>query len=353
MSAEAGAGQAVPPAVPAVVIAGDALVDLTPTTSVNGTAAYEPHPGGSCLNVAVGMGRLQVPVALLARVSTDAFGDLLREHLRESGVSLGHLVDTDEPTTLAAVHLRSGQATYSFYGNGTSDSGLLPEHLAPLPEGALLHLGSIALVFEPVATTLEGLLRREAGRRLVSLDPNIRPGIIGDRTAYLRRFAGWIPLVDVVKMSGEDLAWLEPDRSEDEVVEAWLASGVSMVVVTHGAEGARASTAAATARVGAVPVAVVDTVGAGDAFMSGALAYLHHRALLHREALRELDSEALSGLLQLAAQVAADTCTRPGAEPPRCEVQQLLALSEGPDHAGLASTSGGTSSTPQPEGGTP
>lgn len=302
---------------PAVVVAGDALVDLTPTTSVHGTPAYEPHPGGSCLNVAVGLGRLGVPVALLARVSTDGFGQLLRDHLADSAVSPDFLVDTDDLTTLAAVVLRDGQAAYSFYANGTADRGLLPEHLSTLPPHAALHLGSIALVLEPVASTLESLLRREAGRRVTSLDPNVRPGLIADRAAYLSRFEGWVPLVDVLKVSAEDLSWLHPGRSEDSVVEEWLGSGVRLVMVSHGGSGARASTSVASARVAAPDVVVVDTVGAGDAFMSGTLRHLHDRGLLQRDSLSGLDEQALTELLQAASLVAADTCTRAGAEPPR------------------------------------
>jgi fructokinase len=310
-------------AAPAIVVAGDALIDLTPARTVHGTIAYEPHPGGSSLNVAVGLGRLGVPTAFLARVSTDHFGDLLRQHLADSGVLTTHLLPTSDLTTLAAVHLVDGQASYSFHAAQAADRGLLPEHLRSLPDGgalppgAALHLGSIALVLEPVASTLEGLLRAEARRRLVSLDPNVRPSLIADRTAYLERLRGWVELVDVLKVSAEDLAWLYPDEPEDAVVARWLGSGVALVVVTSGAEGARASTATATARVDAPRVRVVDTVGAGDAFMSGALAHLHERRSLSRDAVAALDADELAELLRAAAAVAAYTCTRPGADPPR------------------------------------
>ena len=304
-------------AVPAVVVAGDALVDLTPTTTVRGNPAYEPHPGGSCLNVAVGLGRLDVPTAFLARLSSDAFGRQLRAHLAASEVEPSYLVHTDDLTTLAAVHLSDGQASYSFHAMGTADRGLLPEHLRVLPPGAALHMGSIALVLEPVASTLDGLLRREAGQRVISLDPNIRPRLILDREAYLRRFESWVGLVDVLKVSEEDLAWLYPDRSSDEVTAGWHGAGVSLVIVTHGGNGASASTPSASATASAPPVDVVDTVGAGDAFTSGALAHLHQRRLLDRDAVRALDEAALAELLGAASLVAADTCTRAGAEPPR------------------------------------
>ena len=269
---------------PAVVVAGDALIDLTPTTTVRGHLAYEPHPGGSCLNVAVGLGRLGVPTAFLARLSSDAFGQMLRGQLADSGVQPSYFVDTEDLTTLAAVHLRGGQATYSFHAQGAADRGLLPQHLMPLPDRAALHLGSIALMLEPVATTLEWLLRREAGRRVVSLDPNVRPGLISDRVAYLDRFEGWLRLLDILKVSEEDLAWLYPRRAPDDVVAGWHAAGIPLVLVTHGEHGARASTPLGSTSVEAPRVAVVDTVGAGDAFMSGVLAHLHERRLLTRMA---------------------------------------------------------------------
>jgi fructokinase len=312
---------------PAIVVAGDALVDMTPTTTVRGHLAYEPHPGGSCLNIAVGLARLDVPTAFLARLSTDAFGDLLRGHLAASGVQPTYLVETDDLTTLAAVHLRDGQATYSFHAQGAADRGLLPEQLMTLPPGAALHLGSISLVLEPVATTLEGLLLRESGHRVVSLDPNVRPGLIPDRERYLHRFEGWVPLADVLKLSEEDLAWLYPDRPQDEVVAGWHDAGVSLVVVTRGEKGAAASTSLASADAAAPAVTVVDTVGAGDAFMSGALAHLYERSLLNRDALQSLDAKGLAEMLQAACLVAAATCTRAGAEPPRRRDLEVHSLS--------------------------
>jgi fructokinase len=323
---------------PAVVVAGDALVDLTPTTTVRGHLAYEPHPGGSCLNIAVGLARLGVPTAFLARLSSDAFGDLLRAHLAAAGVQPSYLIETDDLTTLAAVHLRDGQATYSFHAEVAADRGLLPEHLiTPLPPGAALHVGSIALVLEPVASTLDGLLRRESRRRVVSLDPNVRPGLVPDRERYLRRFEGWLAHVDILKLSEEDLSWLYPDRPQHEVVAAWHAAGVALVVVTHGQQGAAASTSLASASAKAPAVSVVDTVGAGDAFMSGALAHLHEGGFLNRDALRTLDVEGLTEMLQAACRVAADTCTRAGAEPPRRHDLEMHSVG-GPREVTLALT---------------
>ncbi|WP_327313181.1 carbohydrate kinase family protein [Streptomyces sp. NBC_01235] len=308
---------------PAVVVAGDALVDLTPLRTADGAAALQPRPGGSCLNVAVGLGRLGVPTALLARLSDDHFGDLLRAHLAASGTRLTHVLPTSDPTTLAAVHLREdGSATYSFHAGDAADRGLRPEHLAALPDGGALppdtalHLGSLGLLLEPLASTLDGLLRREAGRRLVSLDPNVRPGLVTDRAAYIRRFAEWVALADVVKASDEDLAWLHPGESYEAVADRWLASGAGLVLITFGAQGAWAVGRHADVHVPAPAVDVVDTVGAGDAFTAGVLAHLHRTGRLSREGVDSLEAGELSRLLSYAVEIAADTCTRAGAQPP-------------------------------------
>ena len=304
---------------PAVVVAGDAFVDLTSTTAEDGGPAYAPHPGGSCLNVAVGLGRLGVPTALLARVSDDGFGRLLRRHLADSDVSDAFLVPSSDPTGLAVADLRGGDAGYSFYNAGTADRGLLPGHLTglTLPPDAALHVGSVALAYEPQAGTLTGLVQAEAGRRLVSLDPNVRPSVIADRACYLTALAGWVALSDVVKVSDEDLAWLHPGEPAEAVASRWLEAGAGLVLVTSGAFGAWATTGRSEARVASPAVAVVDTVGAGDAFMSATLASLHGTGRLSRAGVASLGAGDLERLLDVAARVAADTCTRSGAEPPR------------------------------------
>jgi fructokinase len=306
-----------------IVVAGDAFVDLTSTTALDGGPAYAPHPGGSCLNVAVGLGRLGVPTGLLARVSDDGFGRLLRRHLADSGVQDAFLVPTTDQTGLGVADIFGGVAGYSFYNAGTADRGLLPEHLAgvALPPGAALHVGSVALAYEPQARTLTGLVRAESGRRLITLDPNVRPSVIKDRDHYLEQLTGWVALSDVVKVSDEDLAWLHPDEPAGVVARRWLETGAALVLVTSGAAGAWATTAAYEARTVSPTVAVVDTVGAGDAFMSATLAFLWRAGRLTREGVQSLTSADLEALLAWAVGVAADTCTRSGAEPPRWSLE--------------------------------
>ncbi len=300
-----------------ILVAGEALVDLTPARCGDGTG-YLPRPGGSPYNVALGLGRLDVPVGFLGRLSTDTFGRLLREHLQASQVSLTYVLDAEEATTLAFVHLSDDEEPeYAFYTEGTAGRVLMPEHLPVVPEGAAMHFGSFSLALEPGASTLEGLMRRESRRRLISLDPNVRPGLVADQDAYLQRLEGLVRLADLVKVSRADLAWLYPGQAPEAVASRWLGLGPALVLVTRGKDGATALGVTAHASAATPPVTVVDTVGAGDAFTSAALAWLHRHDALDRRGLETLGAAELEALLAFANSIAADTCTRPGADPPR------------------------------------
>lgn len=300
-----------------ILVCGEALIDLVPVP-LRGEQAYLPRAGGSSYNVAIGIARLDLPTGFLGRVSRDHFGRLLRDRLVANAVDCRYLCEGDELTTLAVVHLEEGhEPQFAFYGEGTADRLIRVEDLPTLGDDVVaLHLGSISLVREPGASTYETLMRREHGRRVLSLDPNVRPSLIPDRTAYVARLEGWVSLVDIVKVSRADLSWLYPGRSPEETARIWLAMGPTLVVVTKGDEGATGLTAAAEVFVPGTTVEVSDTVGAGDAFMSALLGRLHELGRLDRGSLGGLTADEVRGCLAFANRVAALTCTRAGAEPP-------------------------------------
>jgi fructokinase len=296
-----------------IVVAGEALIDLIPDGEV-----LRPLPGGSPYNVAVGLGRLGARAAFLGRLSRDGFGRRLAGRLSAEGIDLGLVTRTHEPTTLAVLHLDSdGRAGYGFYLAGTSAAGLRPADLPELPDGAALHvsLGAVTLETDPAGTALWGLLERERGRRLVSLDPNVRPAVLDDTVVYGRVVEEAVAACDLVKVSEEDLALLYPG-SPLQAARRWLAEGPALVVITRGAEGAVALTAAGDVEVPGEPAQVVDTVGAGDAFTAGLLAWLGDLHQLHRGALDRLTTEDVMAALRHAVRVAARTCEREGADPP-------------------------------------
>ncbi len=298
-----------------VIAAGEALIDLAPHGG-----ELRPLPGGSPFNVAVGLARLGVDTGYLGRLSCDGFGQRLRDGLSAEGVYLGLTTTTDDPTTLAVVHLDDRrQASYAFYLDGTSAAGLRAP-LPALPDGATLHvsLGAIGLE-HPAGQALADLVLATVGDHVRTLDPNLRPSAVTDPDAYARRMASLVAACDLVKVSDEDLRLLYPDREVMETAADWAASGPAAVVLTRGAEGAVAITSDGHhLDVAGREVTVVDTVGAGDAFMSGLLAGLDVRGHLDDRA--SLDAAVTGGALEQALEhavlVAALTCTREGANPP-------------------------------------
>jgi fructokinase len=303
-----------------IVVCGEALIDLVPIPAGD-EQAYLPRAGGSSYNVAIGLARLGTPTGYLGRLSTDHFGRLLRERVVANGVDGRYLMQGDEASTLAVVHLEPGhEPQFAFYGEGTADRLISEADLPALGDDVTaLHFGSISLIREPGASAYEALMGRETGRRILSLDPNVRPSLIPDRPSYVRRLEGWIRLVDVVKVSRADLEWLYPTLEPGEAARRWRALGPALVVVTRGEDGATGITAAGSVDVGGTRVEVADTVGAGDAFTAGLLAGLDERGRLERAALGRLDPAELAACLAFANAVAARTCMRAGAEPPRRE----------------------------------
>jgi fructokinase len=303
-----------------ILCCGEALIDFVPLEGVRG---YQPCPGGSIFNIAVGLGRLETPVGFFSCISTDFFGDLLASYLAENGVSADFTLRAAGPTTLAFVSLPDGRHTeprYVFYANDAVDRSLkLADLPAQLPDQVqALHFGSISLVLEPGASTLEALMQRESGRRILSLDPNIRPSLISDREAYRRRFEGWLRQVDIVRLSIADLEWLYPGANAYEIVQGWPEWGPGLCLLTLGSEGAYGITAKGeTTTVASPKITVADTVGAGDTFLAATLSWLYEQGKLEdRQTLEALSRFELTACLEYAARAAAINCSRPGANPP-------------------------------------
>jgi fructokinase len=296
-----------------IVVGGEALYDLVvqgPGDSMRG------HPGGGPFNTARTIGRLGQPVAYLGRLSRDRFGQRLAALLAHDGVELGSVVHTADPTTLALAEVDGdGVARYRFYERGTSAPGLEPDAaLAALPNTVdMLHVGTLGLALEPVASALEAVVGHLSPRALVAVDPNCRPWVIDDRDAYLARLQRILAHSHLLKVSEEDVAWLEPDRDPVDGVRALLAHGPTAGLLTRGPGGAVAITRTAEVAVPAPRTKVVDTIGAGDAFGGGFMAWWSERGL-DSGALGQID--LVVEATRFACLVAARTCAKPGASPP-------------------------------------
>lgn len=297
-----------------IVVCGEALIDLIP----DGDGTFRPMPGGGPFNTALALARLEVPTSFLGRLSTDRFGCMLADRLARDGVDLSLASRGCEPTTLAVAHVDGdGLADYQFYVETTSAPNLIPAMLpSRLDENVTaLHVGTLGLMIEPMASTLCDLVSRESAHHLVMLDPNVRPVLLTDSGVYRRRMKTLMGQCTIVKASDADLAWLFPDLDLEAAAEQILAFGARLVVVTLGADGALGFVPGIKMRVAAPPVEVVDTIGAGDAFGAALLAWLHDRGELRVDLV--LDSTELESALEFACRVASATCTCAGAEPPR------------------------------------
>ena len=295
-----------------ILVAGEALFDLVSRDGQQLAA----HAGGGPFNAARTLGRLGRPVGFLGRVSTDRFGTVLAGMLAEDGVYLDPVLRTDSPTTLALAELDSASdARYRFYERGTSAPDVTPElALALIPADiAMLHVGTLGLVLDPMAGALEALVNVVADRALVFLDPNCRPAAVDDEIGYRDRIARVLSAAHVAKVSADDLAWLHPGVDALDAARAVLELGPAVVLLTRGGDGATVVGLDGSFDVPAPPVTVVDTIGAGDAFGAGFLAWWDEHGL----GVADLaDAALLEQATAFAARVAALTCARPGASPP-------------------------------------
>lgn len=301
-----------------ILCCGEALIDMIPAKSTEGHSAYVPCTGGAIFNTAIALGRLGVPTALLSGVSTDSFGEMLVNTLTENNVGTDLLSRSERLSTLAVVHLKNGSATYSFYDENSAGRMLRPKDMPALPSAvSALYFGGISLVAEPAADAYAALLTREGKGRVVMIDPNIRPGFITDAGAYRARLDAMIEHSDIVKVSDEDLDWIVGNEGDLHAkVKRILAKGAQFVIVTLGADGAVVFDANGSAEVPAIRAAVVDTVGAGDTFNAGVLAYLASSGKLSPAVLKSMNAQDFAPALGRGAQVAAVTVSRAGANPP-------------------------------------
>lgn len=302
-----------------ILCCGEALIDMVAAPSLDGPDGFVPHSGGAVFNTAIALGRLGARAGMLTGLSRDMFGDQLADALNASDVDTTHIIRSDRPSTLAFVKLEDGQASYSFFDENSAGRMIRPEDMPELPSDiTALFFGGISLASDPSASAYAALLERQGGPRAVMIDPNIRPLFITDEEGYRRRMAAMISQADIVKVSDEDLDWLNPaPLTQAEKISAMLDTGPSVVIVTQGAEGATATLADGTSiAVPAVKTNVVDTIGAGDTFNAGFLAKLSDMDLLTPEALGTLDPDALRDAMAHGARVAAITVSRAGANPP-------------------------------------
>ena len=288
-------------------VCGEVLVDLLPSSDGGERVAVI---GGGPANTAKALARLGHQVEFIDGISTDHYGKSAQEELRKDGVGLSLSKISDKPTCQAIVRLDdNGSARYEFL---IEETATFDFSRSWLPEGfpSVLHIGTLATVIEPGASELFDWAKKVSERVPIVFDPNVRPAVLSDSSKYRRVVEKWVGISSVVKVSEDDIAWLYPAKSEEDVAREWLTLGAELVVVTRGADGMVGITKSDVISVPGVSVSVIDTVGAGDTvgaiIVEGVVKY----------GVSGLTGERLKSILQRAAKAASITVARQGAQPP-------------------------------------
>ena len=301
------------------VVAGEALMDVFTGATTPTGIALDARIGGSPLNVAFGLARLGQRVAFLGGISNGELGTRLVDALRAEGVSLDAVHRSAAPTTISLIGVDArGVPEYAFYGTGAADRTLPLAALDRMPADArLLHVGSYTMVVGETAATQRALIERVRGRMVVSYDPNLRLNVEPDLAVWRATLDWMLPRTDVLKLSDEDLGILYPGIDPAAFAADCLAKGAGLVALTRGGQGAIAWHASGAHEVPPVVVQVIDTVGAGDTFQAALLTRLDELGVLTPAGVRGMGAETLRDAMRFAAQAAAITCSRRGADLPR------------------------------------
>ena len=291
-----------------VWVAGEVLIDLIPAG-----ADRKPIVGGGPANTAKALSKLGIDTQFIDGISTDEYGQMAKDDLVTSGVKLDYVKYSDKPTCLAIVSLsESGSASYEFVIENTATFDFTLDWL-PNPETdqpSLLHIGTLATAIEPGASALFDWAQYVVKVAPIVFDPNIRPAVISDRELYVKQVEKWVSISSAVKVSDEDIMWLYPSFEIEQVVNSWLTTGPSLIVVTYGDQGLAGYREGEKVNVDAVKVAVADTVGAGDTV--GAILV----EAIVQDGLSSLSGVRLEMMLKRAAKAAAITVSRTGSNPP-------------------------------------
>jgi fructokinase len=305
-----------------IAILGEALIDFKST----GELAFQGFVGGSSLNVATASARLGQTTTFLTQISTDLFGTRLFEHMLKNKIDLSNVLKTDAHSTLAFVEERGGQAHYSFMGVGAADTLYNPQPRPTLPASVqFMQFGSISLLTDPTSSSITEIVANHFDQLTVVFDPNCRPSLTPDLAGYKQKLQAWLKLAHLVKVSDQDLGWLEPDKTLEQVAKDWLARGPKAVIVTRGEHGSVLFRAGKpNLEIETPKVKVIDTVGAGDTFTAALMVGLLEHGHEDSDQLETHSDETWLSVMRFAAVSAAINCTRAGANPPtRAEVSQF------------------------------
>jgi fructokinase len=304
-----------------IICAGESLIDMVSFGIEKGEVQYTPHVGGSILNSARALGRLEADAYYCGAVSNDTFGGLILDSLRDSKVQEDFIINTNRPSTLAYADVTDGVAKYTFvdeYSAGRLiDEVSLKPFVNKIKNAKALLVGGISLQAEPCGSSWQWLIEQVLGGCVIYFDANIRSDFIENKRNYFERFVELTTKVDIIKISEEDYRYLYGAKDFNKVSKVWLNNGVKLVILTLGSEGSKViydngKEVFAKSK----KVDVVDTIAAGDTFNAGFLLSLDVQGLLDRESLDIISDTQIEKALSYANKVASITVTKKGANPP-------------------------------------
>ena len=323
-----------------IVVIGEALIDLIEDKSTAGR--YQAVVGGANANVAIALARAGAKQQLLARISSDAFGQKIRQRLVDNNVGLDYAIAANEPTSVAIASIgSSGGASYSFYVENTADWGWnnneLPTQQTMEEIGATaLQFGCLTMAMPPGNAVVEAWAKQYFDKDLLSLshDVNVRPALGFDRDSERIRVERVNSFSHLIKASDDDINWLyglEPGSNVDQIAWDWIGDSSKIVFVTRGGDGASIYRNNKTKLdVASRKVKVQDSVGAGDTFCANTLAQLQQLGALGPgafERLAALSNKQLVEIARVSSIAASMACEKTGAEPPTdSELADLLVL---------------------------
>jgi fructokinase len=303
-----------------IVTIGEALIDFI-YVDEGLNQMYKPVPGGSPMNTSIALSRLEIPSAFISGISIDMFGKMLSKHLSDNNIDINTTIHKDNPTTLAFAKIVNGIAEYAFFANNSADRSITESEIQTaidtLPTSpSCFQIGSISLLLEPGATAIYSIIRNRDPNIPVSFDPNIRASLVNDRESFLTRLEDLFRHSDIVKISDEDIRWIFPKLSLETAAKKILQFGVSVCVITAGKKGVYWFSQNIQEYLAARDIKLVDTIGAGDTFHAGLLAFLYLSGNISREKLKNISQENAVKALRYASMAAEINCCRQGANPP-------------------------------------
>ena len=300
-----------------ILCSGENLIDNVPIKGAKDS--YKACVGGSPLNTALSLGKLKIPIYFFSRISNDFFGKKIINLLNKNNVNTSFVQRSNDPTTMGFINIDKRNTEFTFFANQTSDRNLTNYHFPTnfKKKIKLAHFSSISLVLKPGSETYFKMMRDLSKYCLISIDPNIRKNLIEDKIFFKKRFNEFLNIANIIKLSDEDFSYFYNIERADKIIPKWLSKyKIKFVILTFGNKGSKIYTKDFSIKINSLKIKVNDTVGAGDSYIAGIIAWLYKKNLLEKNQIEKISKKKWFECLQFASKIAAITCMRDGCNPP-------------------------------------